>query len=155
MERIVLSKKFFINALFIVIVAIMIVSIIIEVPNDENKTIICVVFSLLDVFFAFLNAYYIPFAFYFDEYTVEIRYMFKRKSKEWLWKDITKIELEHVSFYDIATVPSFNIGARLFRKSFRLEHVDEDGKAEYERIVKSKATKQCIEQYGQVEIIGE
>ncbi len=151
MERIVLSKKFFINALFILIFAIMLVSVTIKASDAEYKTtLICIIFCLLDVLFAFLNAYFIPFAFYFDESTVEIRYIFKRKSKKWLWTDITKIELEYKSRYDMAFVPKYNIGGRLFRESFRLEHVDKDGKVEYELIVNSEAAKECIDKYRQV-----
>ncbi len=150
MERIVLSKKFFTNALFILIFAIMLVFATIKAPDTEYKTHICIIFGLLDVLFAFLNAYFIPFAFYFDESTVEIRYIFKRKSKKWLWKEITKIELEYKSRYDMAFVPKYNIGGRLFRESFRLEHVDKDGKVEYELIVNSEAAKECIDKYRQV-----
>ncbi len=149
----VINKSFVFNVISWLVTFTAFISVIIKTPSSTNKILIFVPFFGIVAFVLFFILRSIPYCYRFDNKSVEIRFAFDSKTKKWLWKDIDKIDVEIMDFKRSYSIVRINSG-RIFRKYFRLWHIDKNGNIDYGYIIKSRKAQKYISQYGRIEIQG-
>lgn len=149
----VINKSFVFNVISWLVVFTSFISVIIKTTSSINKILVFIPFFCIVAFVLFFILRSIPYCYRFDNKSVEIHFVFDSKTKKWLWKDIDKIDVEIRDFNRSYSMVRINFG-RVFRKYFRLWHIDKNGNIDYGYIIKSRKAQKYISQYGRIEIQG-